>query len=212
MKKLLLFTLLIVFLCSPAYAWMSVPMCGGGVAAASCAGGSTTYVGDTATQASGYSFTADYMQCQLYEANCSGTFGTVSVYHSGTDTDNIKVGVFNSVYQTDLTSQHLPDVNDTQVTSSSWVTLSCNTNGGWCTSGATKLGGSAVSGTKYLLCWITDASAWVSVRSSTAGNYVYQIQSDTWGSYASPPTNLDDGNTAWAAYTPRSWSVYVTIE
>ena len=171
----------------------------------------TNEVGDRSVYGSVSTRAINTMGCHRYIADCSGTFGKAQVYHSGETDEDIKVAIFDSDYQTDITTSQLPTSADTLV--GSWVTIECATNDGWCTSGASKIGGSAVSGHVYLLCAIAGTTYWTHVRDTTAGgNYIYSIIAGTWGSYASPPNTLDDGNQTWSAFDDREYSWFVEIE
>jgi hypothetical protein len=213
MKKLILLLLLI-----PSLAWgqvstsgVSLSGCSSGGASAAACNPASDEVGQRTEHPGTSSFTGNYLTCELFEAECSGSLGVAYIFHHGTDTDNVKIAVFDSVYQTDLETSHLPDSSDTIVSGSQWVTISGSTET-WMNSGATKVGGAVTGGKKYFICAISDSTAFQYRRITTGSLIVYQVAAGTWGSYASPPSNLDDGDTTWNAYTARDISVYVAIE
>lgn len=206
MRKLILFLLL---LASPA--WAGGVISGAVLSGCSTGGGAggcnpaSNEVGDRQDITGDATLAADNMACILYEADCSGTLGVAYARHSGTQEDNVKICVYNSVFQTDITSSHKPDNSDTMVSGSSCVTISSSASE-WANSGASKVGGSVTSGVKYLVCMVADTTQWKYYIDTTAGNYAYQ---NTSSSYTSPPATLTG---AWGAYAPRSISFYVTIE
>lgn len=207
----ILFALLL--LCAPAWAWNVVMLGGGEAVSGGTCDISTSEVGQRTLFTSTTNLVEDGMVCYLYEADCTGQLGRAFIAHDWTGSDNVKIGVFDSVYQTDLTTVHLPDSNDTILSGSQWVTVSGNADGTWYNSGSNEIGGSVQQGKKYFVCAITDSTAWSLRRTVSGPNYIaYVLSPGSWGSYSSPPSNLSTGNTSWLDYSPRDMSIYVEIK
>lgn len=194
--KRLLFCLIFLLISFPAYAQMQGTGTGVlGVAAAAGCSVSTNEVGNRAEEATSQLLGSNnYMYCNLWTPDCSGTLTTAYLYHDSTSSHVAKV----SIYLDD--GDEAPDSGDARVDYTGVLT---STAAEWA-SGAVTVGAIVSTANKYWVCMHTDSGQWVRLYGNGISNFYGSFE----GSYTTPPDTL---NGAWTETANRQMSMYITI-